>query len=97
MGENHFDSWPVAVYGIVLLLAGIAHFILTRALITVHGQGSTLATSIGRDRKGKISIAIYAMAIPLAFGKSWIAGACYVIVAIIWLIPDRRIERRVAQ
>jgi uncharacterized membrane protein len=97
MGENHFDSWPVAVYGIVLLLAGIAHFILTRALITVHGQGSTLATSIGRDRKGKISIAIYATAIPLAFGKSWIAGACYVIVAIIWLIPDRRIERRVAQ
>ena len=97
MGENHFDSWPVAVYGIVLLLAGIAYFILTRALITLHGQGSTLAMSIGRDRKGKISIAIYATAIPLAFGKSWIAGACYVIVAIIWLIPDRRIERRVAQ
>jgi uncharacterized membrane protein len=97
MGENHFDSWPVAVYGIVLLSAGIAYFILTRALITLHGQGSTLATSIGRDRKGKISIAIYVTAIPLAFEKSWIAGACYVIVAIIWLIPDRRIERRVAQ
>jgi uncharacterized membrane protein len=97
MGENHFDSWPVAVYGIVLLSAGIAYFILTRALIILHGPGSVLATSIGRDRKTKISIAIYAMAIPLAFRKPWIAGACYVIVAIIWLLPDRRIERKVAQ
>jgi uncharacterized membrane protein len=97
MGENHFDSWPVAVYGIVLLLAGIAYFILTRVLIILHGQGSILATSIGRDRKAKISIAIYAMAIPLAFGKPWIAGACYVIVTIIWMTPDRRIERSVAQ
>jgi uncharacterized membrane protein len=97
MGENHFDSWPVAVYGIVLLLAAIAYFILTRALISLHGQGSSLAKSIGRDRKGKISIAIYAAAIPLAFAKPWIAGACYVIVAIMWLIPDPRIERRAAQ
>lgn len=97
MGENHFDSWPVAVYGIVLLLAGIAYFILTRALITLHGKGSALATSIGRDRKSKISIAIYAAAIPLAFAKPWISGMCYVIVAIIWLIPDPRIERNVAQ
>ena len=97
MGENHLDSWPVAVYGIVLLLAGVAYFILTRILIILHGQGSILATSIGRDRKAKISIAIYAMAIPLAFVKPWIAAACYVIVAIIWLIPDRRIERSVAQ
>ena len=97
MGENHFDSWPTAVYGIVLLLAGIAYFILTRALISLHGHGSTLAMSIGRDRKGKISIAIYAAAIPLAFAKPWIAGACYVIVAIMWLIPDRRIERKLAE
>ncbi|HEV2247415.1 MAG TPA: TMEM175 family protein [Terriglobia bacterium] len=97
MGENHFDPWPVAVYGIVLLLAGVAYFILTRALITLHGKGSALATSIGRDRKGKISIAIYAVAIPLGFAKPWISGMCYVIVAIIWLIPDPRIERNVAQ
>lgn len=96
MGENHFGSWPVAVYGIVLLLAAVAYFILTRALIRLHGQDSTLATSIGRDTKGKISIAVYAAAIPLAFAKPWIAGAFYVVVAIIWLIPDRRIERRVA-
>ena len=96
MGDNHFDSWPVAVYGIVLLLAGVAYFILTRALIRLHGQDSTLATSIGRDRKGKISIAIYTAAIPVAFVKPWIAEACYMIVAIMWLIPDPCIERRVA-
>ena len=95
--ENHFDPWPVAVYGTVLLLAAIAYYILTRALISLHGKGSGLATSIGRDRKGKISIAIYAVAIPLAFVKPWISGMCYVIVAIIWLIPDPRIERNVAQ
>ena len=96
MGENHFDSWPVAVYGIVLLFAGVGYFILTRALINLHGEGSTLATSIGRDRKGKLSIAIYAAAIPFAFAKPWIAGVCYVIVAIMWLLPDPRIEKRVA-
>ena len=96
MGENHFDSWPVAVYGVVLLLAGVAYFILTRALIHLHGQSSTLGISIGRDRKGKISIAIYVAAIPLAFRKPWIAGAGYVIVAIMWLLPDPRIEKGIA-
>ena len=97
MGENHFAAWPVAVYGIIMLCAGVAYFILTRALIRLHGHGSTLATSIGNDTKGKISIALYAVGIPLAFVQRWIAGACYVMVAIIWLIPDRRIEKRVAQ
>src|SRR5947208_14579977 len=97
MGENHLDSWPVAVYGIVLLLAASAYFILTRALIRIHGHGSILATSIGSDRKGKISIAIYVAAIPLAFVQPWIAAAGYVMFAIMWLIPDRRIERRVTQ
>jgi len=97
MGQNHFESWPVAVYGIVLLLAGAAYFILTRVLIHLHGQGSTLAISIGRDRKGKISIAILAVAIPLSFRKPWIAGAGYVIVAMMWLLPDPRIEKRIAQ
>jgi uncharacterized membrane protein len=97
MGENHFEPWPVAVYGMVLLLAGVAYFVLTKALIDLHGQGSPLATSIGSDRKGKISIAIYAAAIPLAFARPWIAGAFYVIVAIMWLIPDPRIERRLSQ
>ena len=97
MDENGFDPWPVAVYGMVLLLAGTAYFILARALIRLHGPESTLAESIGRDQKGKISIAIYAAAIPLAFVKTWMAGAGYVLVAVMWLIPDRRIERNVAQ
>jgi uncharacterized membrane protein len=93
MDENQFQSWPVAVYGMVLLMAGVAYFILTKALIQLHGRGSPLAASIGRDRKGKISMAIYAAAIPLASVKAWIAGAGYVMVAAMWLIPDRRIER----
>jgi uncharacterized membrane protein len=97
MDENHFQPWPVAVYGIVLLLAGIAYFILTRTLISLHGENSTLARSIGRDEKGKISILIYAAAIPLAFVRPWIAGACYVTVSVMWLVPDRRIERKSAQ
>ncbi|HZU42068.1 MAG TPA: TMEM175 family protein [Terriglobales bacterium] len=97
MGENHFAAWPVAVYGLVMLLAGVAYFILARALIHLHGHGSTLATSIGSDRKGKISIALYAVGIPLSFVQRWIAGACYVMVAIMWLVPDRRIEKRVAE
>ncbi len=97
MGENHFAAWPVAMYGIVLLLAAVAYFVLSKTLIKLHGRGSTLATSIGSDRKGKISIVIYAVAIPLAFVERWIAGACYVAVAIVWLIPDRRIERKLAQ
>src|ERR1041385_9160245 len=80
MGENHFSSWPVAVYGMVLLLTAVAYFILTKALISLHGKGSILATSIGNDRKGKISILIYAFAVPLAFARPWIAGTCYVIV-----------------
>jgi uncharacterized membrane protein len=97
MDENQFAPWPVAVYGIVMLFAGVAYFILTKALIQLHGRDSTLAASIGSDTKGKISIAIYAIAIPLALVKPWIAGACYVIVAIMWLIPDPRIERKLAK
>jgi uncharacterized membrane protein len=93
MGENHFTSLPVALYGVVLLLAGIAYFILTRTLIFHHGKDSKLANALGRDWKGKISVFIYAVAIPLAFVKPWLACALYVLVAILWLIPDRRIER----
>ncbi|HET9177332.1 MAG TPA: TMEM175 family protein [Terriglobia bacterium] len=93
MGENHFTPWPVALYGMVLLLAAIAYFILTQRLIVLHGRSSTLATSIGSDVKGRISIAIYAAAIPLAFAQTSISEACYIIVAVMWLIPDRRIER----
>jgi uncharacterized membrane protein len=95
MGDNPRNSWPVAVYGIVLLLAGVAYYILTRALIRLHGRDSTLATSIGRDLKGKISIAVYACGIALAFVEPRLANLCYVVVAVMWLVPDRRIEKTV--
>ena len=97
MGENHFAAWPVALYGVVLLLAAIAYFILTRTLIALHGRESVLATAVGRDRKGKVSIVIYLAAIPLAFVSPWISCALYVLVAIMWLIPDRRIEKTLHQ
>ncbi|HEV2615371.1 MAG TPA: TMEM175 family protein [Candidatus Acidoferrales bacterium] len=97
MGDNRFTSWTVALYGIVLLLAAIAYYILVRALLAVHGPASTLAAAIGNDQKGKVSIAIYVVALPLAFVHPWISAACYVVVAIIWLIPDRRIEKRLSE
>ncbi|MEH2001180.1 MAG: TMEM175 family protein [Nostoc sp.] len=93
MGENHFAALPVALYGMVLLLAAIAFFILTRALIYHHGNDSTLAIAVGRNFKGKISVVFYALAIPLAFVNSWFACILYVLVAVMWLIPDRRIEK----
>jgi len=93
MGENHFAQVPVAIYGVVLLAASIAYYILTRALIALHGTTSTIATAVGRDFKGQISTAIYLVAIPLAFVKWWLAFGLYLFVAIMWLIPDRRIER----
>ena len=93
IGENQFAAWPVASYGVVLLCAAIAYFILTRALIALHGNDSVLATALGRDIKGKISPVFYIVAIPLAFVNAWLASALYVLVAIIWLVPDRRIEK----
>jgi uncharacterized membrane protein len=97
MGENHFAAVPVALYGVVLLAAAIAYFILTRVLIAHHGQDSALATAVGRDSKGRLSVVLYAAAILLAFVNSWISGALYVLVAVLWLIPDRRIERTLVQ
>jgi uncharacterized membrane protein len=96
MGENHFATWPVALYGGVLLCAAVAYYILSQALIALHGRDSVLATAVGRDSKGKISALIYAVAIPLAFLDSWVALALYILVAIMWLIPDRRIEKTLA-
>jgi len=96
MGENHFAAVPVAVYGVVLVFAAIAYFILTRALLRIHTPDSTLAIAIGRDFKGKISIVIYLVAISLTFVRSWLGAALYVLVEIIWLVPDRRIEKRIA-
>jgi uncharacterized membrane protein len=92
MGENHFAALPVALYGVVLLMAGAAYSILANALIRRHGPESTLARALGRDFKGKVSLVAYVLAIPLAFVNNWIAMAVYFAVAAMWLIPDRRIE-----
>ena len=93
MGENHFAQVPVALYGAVLLMCGVAYYILSRALIALHGRDSTLAVAIGRDRKGIVSLVLYVAAIILAFFSTAAALAIYVLVAAIWLIPDRRIEK----
>jgi len=97
MGENNFAPWPVALYGAVLLCAGTAYFLLTKTLIARHGKDSTLATSIGGDVKGKISLMVYAAAIPLSLAQPWIACGLYVLVAIMWLAPDRRIENALTE
>jgi TMEM175 potassium channel family protein len=93
MGENAFAPWPVAVYGAVLFMAAVAYFILVRTIIAVHGRDSELAKAVGRDWKGKIPLAAYAAAVGLAFVNPWISCALYVAVALMWLVPDRRIER----
>jgi uncharacterized membrane protein len=92
-GENHFAALPVALSGVVLLFAAIAYTILCLTLIAHHGKDSTLAIAIGRDIKGKASMVIYAIAIPLAFVNSILAFLLYTLVAVIWFIPDRRIEK----
>jgi uncharacterized membrane protein len=96
MGENDFATTPTAIYGGVLLLAGVAYRLLQGAIIRTEGPDSLLATAVGADSKGKISLLCYAIAIPLAFVSSWIANGLYVAVALMWLVPDRRIERLVA-
>jgi uncharacterized membrane protein len=93
MGENHFATWPVAIYGAVLILAAVAYFILVRVLLAGHDADSTLAKAIGSDFKGRISVVIYAAGIALAFVGAWLGVALYAFVAIMWLIPDRRIEK----
>lgn len=92
MGANGFAALPVALYGAVLLLAAIAYFILTRTLIACQGKNSALAKALGRDWKGKVSVVMYALAILLCGLNPWLACFLYVSVAIMWLIPDRRIE-----
>ena len=95
MGENHFAPLPTAFYGGVLLMAAVAYTILARAIVAEHGPDSRRARAFGRDWKGKLSIAAYATAIPLAFVNQWIADALYVAVAAMWFVPDRRIEGRI--
>jgi uncharacterized membrane protein len=97
MGENHLESTPTALYGGVLLMAGVAYYVLQRAIIAQQGPGSLLAEAVGCDWKGKLSPVLYFVAIPLAFVSPWIANAIFVFVALLWIIPDHRIERILAQ
>ena len=93
MGENHFSAAPSALYGVVLFMAAIAYFILQQMIIASQGRDSLLKKAIGRDWKGKLSPVLYVLAIPASFWLHWVAQGIYVLVALIWLIPDRRIER----
>jgi uncharacterized membrane protein len=94
MGENHFDPLPTAAYGVVLLAAAMAYYLLQRTICALEGPDSALATALGRDLKGKISPVLYALAVPAAFVNRWIAVGLYVAVAVLWFVPDRRIEAR---
>ena len=96
MGENHFAAAPVALYGVVLLGSGCAYYILVRLLLGSHAHDSLLARAMGNDFKGRVSIWIYIAAIAVAFRWPWLAGMCYCAVSIIWLVPDRRIEKVLA-
>lgn len=93
IGENHFAALPTAVYGIILLLAAVAYWILQQVIIRNDGKNSLLRKAIGRDLKGRLSLLLYAVAVLAAFAAPWLAQAIYVLVALIWIIPDRRIEQ----
>lgn len=93
MGENHFAAFPVALYGVNLMMCGVAYGILVRLLIHHHGRESELARAVGRDVKGTVSVVIYILAIPLAYVSALASLSLYALVAAIWLIPDRRFER----
>ena len=93
MGENHFASLPTALYGVVLLMAAYSYIALQRAIVAVDGASSPLATAVGAERKGLVSRLIYMVAIAAAFVRPWIAWSLYVAVALLWFVPDRRIER----
>ena len=93
LGENQAGPWPTALYGAVLLMAALAYMILQRSIVSHHGEGSLLAIAIGRDWKGKLSPTAYVAGIGLAFVNRWLANLLYVAVALVWIVPDRRIER----
>ena len=97
MGENHFAPVPSALYGLVLLMAAIAYWLLQRSIVRSQGQNSLLARAIGKDLKGKLSPIFYLLAIPSAFISPWISELLYVLVALMWLVPDHRIEKVLAE
>ncbi len=96
MGENHFAAAPVALYGVVLLGGSCAYYVLVQLLLHSHSHESLLARAMGNDFKGRVSVWIYVAAIAMAFRWPWLAGMCYATVAIIWLLPDRRVEKALA-
>ncbi|KXV08247.1 hypothetical protein CR51_10775 [Caballeronia megalochromosomata] len=96
MGENHLTAVPTACYGFVLFMTAVAWYILTRTLISMHGENAALERAVGADRKGKLSVLLYLVAIAASFWQPWIAAAIYALVAALWLVPDRRIERILA-
>jgi uncharacterized membrane protein len=95
MGANYFSADSLALYGVVLLMCAIAYFILQSSIITHNGKNSVLAKAVGKDLKGKLSPLFYMAAIPVGYWSQWLAGAIYVLIALIWLIPDKRIEKEV--
>lgn len=97
MGENHFATLTLALCGVVLWFAGLAYYVLAQRLLAIHGKESLLATAIQRDTKAKVSLMLYTLAVPLAFVSPWIAGGLFVAVALLWLIPDTRIEKALPQ
>lgn len=96
IGEHHTSPWPAAMYGVVLIMAAIAYYILTKALFAAHGKNEMLERALGNDFKGKISVVIYAIAIPSAFVSCWLSYTLYILVAVMWLVPDRRIEKNLS-
>ncbi len=94
MGENNFTTWPVAIYGVVLFMSGVAYYILAQLLIQLHGKNSTLAVAVGKDKKGILSMVIYIAGIALSFINAWIGLSMYALVAAMWFIPDKRIEKK---
>lgn len=94
MGENHFTTMPTALFGVVLLMAGFAYFLLSKSLVSLHGNNSLLGRAVGKDQKGIISLYLYVIAIIISFYNGMISLGLYATVAIIWVIPDRRIEKK---
>ncbi len=97
MGENHFAQWTVVLYGVTLIMAGAAYYLLTLVLLAAHGTDSVLVQAIGAKFKERISLLIYAVAIGLTFVNPWIGVALYGLVAMVWLVPDRRIEQAIGR
>jgi uncharacterized membrane protein len=97
IGDHPFSSTPAAIYGVVLLMAAIAYFILQGRIVAAEGRDSLLAAALGRDSKGKLSVALYVIGIAAAFLRAYLAGGLYLLVALMWLVPDRRIERAMAE